>query len=90
VEQALKTIDGVENAFVTDVSGAVGAVVTGDTTVEHLWAAARKLLSSFKVPTVWLVVDSDEAIPRGSTGKVDARRVRAMLAGTHDPRRSSI
>ena len=33
--------------------------------------AARKLLSSFKVPTVWLLVDSDDAIPRGGTGKVD-------------------
>jgi acyl-CoA synthetase (AMP-forming)/AMP-acid ligase II len=88
VEQALRTIDGVENAFVTEVSGAVGAVVTGRATVDGLRAAARKLLSSFKVPTVWLVVDSDEDIPRGTTGKVDARRLRAMLADTHDPRRS--
>jgi acyl-CoA synthetase (AMP-forming)/AMP-acid ligase II len=79
VEQALKTIDGVENAFVTDVSGAVGAVVIGDTTVEELRTAARKLLSSFKVPTVWLVVDSDDDIPRGTTGKVDVRRLREML-----------
>jgi acyl-CoA synthetase (AMP-forming)/AMP-acid ligase II len=79
VEQALKTIDGVENAFVTDVSGVVGAVVIGDTTVEDLHTAARKLLSSFKVPTVWLVVDSDEDIPRGTTGKVDARRLRDLL-----------
>ena len=61
------------NAFVTEVSGAVGAVVICDTTVEHLRAAARKRLSSFKVPTVWLLVDSDEDIPRGSTGKVDVR-----------------
>jgi acyl-CoA synthetase (AMP-forming)/AMP-acid ligase II len=89
VEQALRTTDGVDDAFVTDVSGAVGAVVIGDTTVDHLLTAARKLLSSFKVPTVWLVVDSDEDIPRGTTGKVDARRLRAMLADTHDPRRSS-
>jgi len=51
VEQALRTIDGVENAFVTEVSGTVGAVVICDTTVEHLRAAARKRLSSFKVPT---------------------------------------
>jgi acyl-CoA synthetase (AMP-forming)/AMP-acid ligase II len=79
VEQALKTIDGVENALVTDVSGAVGAVVIGDTTVEELRTAARKLLSSFKVPTVWLVVDSDDDIPRGTTGKVDVRRLREML-----------
>jgi len=80
VEQALRTIDGVENAFVTEVSGVVGAVVIGDTTVEHLHTAARKRLSSFKVPTVWLLVDSDEDIPRGATGKVDVRRLREMLA----------
>ncbi len=30
VEQALRTIDGVDNAFVTEVSGAVGAVVISD------------------------------------------------------------
>ena len=65
VEQALRGIDGVENAFVTDVAGQVGAVVIADGGVDHLRAAARKLLSSFKVPTVWLLVDSDDAIPRG-------------------------
>jgi acyl-CoA synthetase (AMP-forming)/AMP-acid ligase II len=79
VEQALRTIDGVENAFVTEVSGAVGAVVICDTTVEHLRTAARKRLSSFKVPTVWVLVDSEEGIPRGSTGKVDIRRLRSVL-----------
>jgi acyl-CoA synthetase (AMP-forming)/AMP-acid ligase II len=87
VERALRDIDGVESAFVTNVSGAqgdqVGAVVVCDTaanTAEQLRAAARKLLSSFKVPTMWLLVDSDETIPRGSTGKVDARRLRELLA----------
>jgi acyl-CoA synthetase (AMP-forming)/AMP-acid ligase II len=79
VEQALRTIDGVENAFVTNVSGAVGAAVIGDTTVDHLRAAARKLLSSFKVPTMWLLLDSDDAVPRGSTGKVDMRGLRDLL-----------
>ncbi|HVQ52747.1 MAG TPA: long-chain fatty acid--CoA ligase, partial [Mycobacterium sp.] len=79
VEQALRTIDGVENAFVTNVAGAVGAAVIGDTTVDQLWAAARKLLSSFKVPTVWLLLDSDEDVPRGTTGKVDVRRLREIL-----------
>jgi acyl-CoA synthetase (AMP-forming)/AMP-acid ligase II len=79
VEQALRTIDGVENAFVTEVSGAVGAVVISNTTVEDLHTAARKRLSSFKVPSVWLLVDSDEDIPRGTTGKVDARQLREML-----------
>ena len=87
VEQALRDIDGVESAFVTNVSGAqgdqVGAVVVCDTaanTAEQLRTAARKLLSSFKVPTIWLLVDSDETIPRGPTGKVDARRLRELLA----------
>ena len=64
VEQALRTIDGVDNAFVTEVSGAVGVVVISDRPVDDLRAAARKLLSSFKVPTVWLLVDSDDDIPR--------------------------
>jgi acyl-CoA synthetase (AMP-forming)/AMP-acid ligase II len=89
VEQALRTIVGVENAFVTEVSGAVGAVVIGDTTVDHLRAAARKLLSAFKVPTVWLLVDSGEDIPRGTTGKVDVRRLRAMLSDASDQRRGA-
>jgi acyl-coenzyme A synthetase/AMP-(fatty) acid ligase len=79
VEQALRTIDGVENAFVTEVSGAVGAVVITDRAVEDLRAEARKLLSAFKVPTVWLLVDSDDDVPRGTTGKVDVRRLRDLL-----------
>jgi acyl-CoA synthetase (AMP-forming)/AMP-acid ligase II len=85
VEQALRTIDGVENAFVTDVFGAVGAVVIGGATVDDLRAAARKLLSTFKVPTVWLLLDSDDAVPRGTTGKVDVRRLRTMLVDANDP-----
>jgi acyl-CoA synthetase (AMP-forming)/AMP-acid ligase II len=87
VEQALRDIDGVDNAFVTNVTCAqgdqVGAVVVCDTaakTAEQLRRSARKLLSSFKVPTMWLLVDSDDTIPRGPTGKVDARRLRNLLA----------
>jgi acyl-CoA synthetase (AMP-forming)/AMP-acid ligase II len=87
VEQALRTIDGVDNAFVTNVGGAngdeVGAAVVCDstrTTVARLAGSARKLLSSFKVPSVWMLVNSDDAIPRGATGKVDVQRLRAMLA----------
>jgi acyl-CoA synthetase (AMP-forming)/AMP-acid ligase II len=79
VEQALRSIDGVQNAFVTDVSGAVGAVVISGESVDHLRATARKLLSSFKVPTVWLLVGSDDDIPRGGTGKVDAAELTKML-----------
>ncbi|MGA8543809.1 MAG: class I adenylate-forming enzyme family protein [Mycobacterium sp.] len=86
VEQALREIDGVDNAFVTNVPGVqgdqVGAAVVCDTvanTAEQLRESARKLLSSFKVPTMWVLVDSDDAIPRGPTGKVDAGRLRELL-----------
>ncbi len=89
VEQALREIDGVGSAFVTNVTGAqgdqVGAVVVCDTaanTAEQLREAARTLLSSFKVPTMWLLVDSDDAIPRGATGKVDARQLRELLSNS--------
>jgi acyl-CoA synthetase (AMP-forming)/AMP-acid ligase II len=89
VEQALRTIGGVQGAVVTNVSGLegdrVGAAVVcdPDLTTDELRESARKLLSSFKVPTVWLLVDSDDAIPRGSTGKVDVRRLRDMLTNAN-------
>ena len=79
VEQALRGIENVVNVFVTEVSGAVGAVVISDSTVEDLRAEARKRLSAFKVPAVWLLVESDDDIPRGTTGKVDVRRLRELL-----------
>ena len=59
----------------------VGAVVIcnpATTTAEQLRDSARKLLSSFTVPTVWLLVETDDAVPRGTTGKVDVR-LRDML-----------
>jgi acyl-CoA synthetase (AMP-forming)/AMP-acid ligase II len=86
VEGALRSIDGVAGAFVTNVPGADGdrvgaAVVCGAAmTVEALRTSARTLLSAFKVPTVWLLVDAHEDIPRGATGKVDVDRLRAKLA----------
>jgi len=91
VEAALRGIDGITAAFVTNVPGSrgeqVGAVVVcTELTADQLRAAARKRLSAFKVPTVWLLLDSDEGIPRGTTGKVDVRRLRELLAkspGSH-------
>lgn len=83
VEAALRTIDGVDAAYVTNTEGRVGAVVVcTDTGVDELRTAARKVLSSFKVPTVWLLLESDDDVPRGTTGKVDIRRLRDLLAGT--------
>jgi hypothetical protein len=34
---------------------------------------------------VWLLLDSDDAVPRGTTGKVDVRRLRTMLVDANDP-----
>ncbi|OMC10838.1 class I adenylate-forming enzyme family protein [Mycobacterium sp. SP-6446] len=87
VERALRTIDGVQNAYVTNVSGPsgerVGAAVVcaGALTAEQLSVSARKLLSSFKVPTLWLILQSDDDVPRGGTGKVDIPRLRGALLG---------
>ncbi|WP_216894247.1 class I adenylate-forming enzyme family protein [Nocardia alni] len=87
VERALRGLVGVGTAFVTDVPGPQGnrvaaAVVcdTTATTADRLRSAAREVLSSFKVPTVWLLLDSDDRIPRGSTGKVDISGLRALFA----------
>jgi acyl-CoA synthetase (AMP-forming)/AMP-acid ligase II len=86
VEQALRALDGVQAAFVTNVAGSagdrVGAVVicSAAMPVEALRTAARSVLSSFKVPTVWKVLDTDDAVPRGVTGKVDVVRLRQLLS----------
>jgi acyl-CoA synthetase (AMP-forming)/AMP-acid ligase II len=86
VEAALRTIDGVVGVFVTNVPSEhgdrVGALVVCDTatvSVDSLRRDARTLLSAFKVPTVWLLSASDDDVPRGSTGKVDVRRLRELL-----------
>lgn len=90
VERALRTIVGVQNAFVAAVSGAAGqrvgaAVVCRGLTADQLRSAARGLLSAFKVPTVWLLLESDDDVPRGATGKVDIRQLREMLIEANQP-----
>jgi acyl-CoA synthetase (AMP-forming)/AMP-acid ligase II len=90
VEEALRTLDGVVGAHVTNVPSAsgerVGAVVVcaRPTTPAALRTGTKAVLSAFKVPTVWRLLDSDADVPRGSTGKVDVRRVRDMLSATLD------
>ncbi|MGA5466986.1 class I adenylate-forming enzyme family protein [Mycobacterium sp. NPDC050041] len=83
VERALRAVDGVRHAVVTNVlDHRVGAAVVCDpatTTVAQLIAAVRKSLSAFKVPTVWVLLDSDDAIPRLASGKVDVRGLRTLL-----------
>ncbi|MFZ3305530.1 MAG: class I adenylate-forming enzyme family protein [Mycobacterium sp.] len=93
VERGLRAIDGVKNAFVTNVPGVAGervgaAVVCGDSalTADRLRNSARKLLSAFKVPTVWLLLQSDDDVPRAGTGKPDKGRLREMLIDVASPR----
>jgi acyl-CoA synthetase (AMP-forming)/AMP-acid ligase II len=88
VETALRTVSGVDGIWVTNVPGPegnrVGAAVLCDTavmTVEELRTAAKALLSSFKVPTVWLLLDDDTTVPRTLTGKVNAPGLRALFMG---------
>lgn len=82
VERALRAIPGVRAAFVVDLAGRVAAAVVTSLTVDELRAAARERLSAFKVPTVWLVLDSSDAVPFGATGKADKKRIRGMIAGS--------
>jgi acyl-CoA synthetase (AMP-forming)/AMP-acid ligase II len=83
VEQALGAIDGVRQAYVTSVPGegghAVGAVVISARDRGEIAAAAAASLSSFKVPTRWLVLGSVDEVPRTPTGKVSPADLRDLL-----------
>lgn len=84
VQRALRGIPGVRTAQVINVpdgsANRVGAVVVADgLTANELQAAARAAISSFKVPTRWLLLDHEDAIPRGATGKVDNAALLEML-----------
>lgn len=77
VERALRSIDGIQAAAVVDIGGRVGAAVVTALPIDALSAAAKELISGFKVPTVWLRTDG---LPIGATGKVDKQTVRMMLS----------
>jgi acyl-CoA synthetase (AMP-forming)/AMP-acid ligase II len=79
VEAALRSVPGVSQAFVTDVDGRVGALVISQLDAAPLGDAARARLSSFKVPTVWVVTDDPRAVPTLATGKVDKAALQRLL-----------
>lgn len=64
----------------------IGAVVAlrpdSDATAETLTARMKEQLSSYKVPTVWCLVD-EPTYPMLPTGKVDRARARALLDTAH-------
>ena len=85
VEIALRSIDGVRQAYVTDVQGAGGRpeiaafVVTGET-LDAVRDAARDRLSAFKVPTRWLVTEAAGEVPMLGSGKVDKPALQQLLS----------
>lgn len=68
-EAAIRTIDGVRQAHVTNVrpvrdgAEAVGILVVSSVALDDLVARARERLSAFKIPTHWLVTDAPDAVP---------------------------
>jgi acyl-CoA synthetase (AMP-forming)/AMP-acid ligase II len=80
VEVALRAQPGVRQAHVTDVDGEVGALVVSTVPLTELVEGARTRLSSFKVPTRWLVTGSDDAVPVTATAKVDKAALQALLS----------
>jgi acyl-CoA synthetase (AMP-forming)/AMP-acid ligase II len=79
VEAALRSVPGVSQAFVTGVDGQVGALVISELDAAALADAARTRISSFKVPTVWVVTDDPAAVPTLATGKVDTAALARLL-----------
>jgi acyl-CoA synthetase (AMP-forming)/AMP-acid ligase II len=84
VEEGLLAIPGVDQAFVTAVPAggkhAVGAVIVGaglDLAVVE--TAARAALSSFKVPSKWVILQDKADVPRLATGKPDILEMRRRL-----------
>jgi acyl-CoA synthetase (AMP-forming)/AMP-acid ligase II len=84
VEAAIRAVEAVQQAHVTNVPGAggtdaVGVLVVSAAPLEDLVAAARDRLSAFKVPTCWVVTPSPDAVPMTATAKVDKGALQLLL-----------
>jgi acyl-CoA synthetase (AMP-forming)/AMP-acid ligase II len=85
VEAALRAVDGVRQAHVTDVPHGssrrqIAALVITDGTVDDVRSAVRSRLSAFKVPTIWIATSAADAVPMLASGKVDKAALQALLA----------
>jgi acyl-CoA synthetase (AMP-forming)/AMP-acid ligase II len=93
VEAALRSIDGVRLAYVTNVPAGgvnrVGAALVAERALDEIAAESRARLSSFKVPTVWFVTTDDTDVPMLASSKVDRSGLQEMLRsrGTPEARR---
>lgn len=84
VESAIRGIDAVRHVHVTNVSDAaepdaVGALVVTDLPLEELVAVVRSQLSTFKVPTRWVLTNSADDVPLTATSKVDKVALQDLL-----------
>jgi acyl-CoA synthetase (AMP-forming)/AMP-acid ligase II len=80
VEAAVRAVDAVRQAHVTEVDGDVGALVVTALPLDVVAAATKERLSAFKRPTRWLVTADAREVPRTATGKIDKAALRMMLA----------
>jgi acyl-CoA synthetase (AMP-forming)/AMP-acid ligase II len=84
VESALRAVQGVREAHVTDVPDddgrpEVGALVVTGETVEVIRDALHERLSAFKMPTRWLVTAESAVVPTLASGKVDKAALQRLL-----------
>ena len=84
VEAALRAVEGVRQAHVTDVPDGSGqrqvaALVVTDAPMESVREGVRWRLSAFKVPTRWLTTSAADAVPMLASGKVDKAALQELL-----------
>jgi acyl-CoA synthetase (AMP-forming)/AMP-acid ligase II len=93
VETALRSVGGVQQAHVTNVSidGAdvVGALVITARPLVEIAAEARERLSAFKFPSRWAVTASVDDVPMLASANVDKRALQALLISDGRVRESS-
>ncbi len=89
VEEALRAVPAVRQAFVTDVTDVDGAdgrpqigalvLVPEGTALADVAREVRSRLSAFKVPTRWVLASDAAAVPLMATGKVDKAGLQDLI-----------
>lgn len=89
VEATLRTLPGVlaAHAVAIELDGraAIGAAVVADAGLDGLASGARQVLSAFKLPRRWLVLDSPDMLPRKASDKIDRPALRALIEARGQP-----